>query len=39
MEAVDAALGSASPGELVVLGIESIEQVLGLLQARLPEPA
>jgi cyanophycin synthetase len=39
LEAVEAALGSASPGELVVLGIESIEQVLGLLQARLPEPA
>jgi cyanophycin synthetase len=38
MEAVDAALGSAVPGELVVLGIESIEQVLGLLQARLAKP-
>ncbi|MCI0455797.1 MAG: cyanophycin synthetase [Gemmataceae bacterium] len=34
LEAVDAALGSAGPGELVVLGIESIEQVLGHLQAR-----
>jgi cyanophycin synthetase len=36
LEAVAAALSSAGPGELVVLGIESIEQVLGLLQARLP---
>jgi cyanophycin synthetase len=39
LAAIEAALADLHPGDLLVLGVESIEEALALVQARLAEPA